>query len=228
MSSDIPNLYVSYLKEIAAFIDKTSEDGRILESAITKISPNNFPPAFARAAASELIAKNYLKNTVIKNQPSSYIAKLDPSLETIQISYLELTHKGVLLVYEKKFSINDNGLIDNSDSLSDDQIIPASDRFVTLNHNSGDYQAAIDALTEIGSKIDGANDTGIDTDERKSIGQEIRALAEGLSQRVVRLARYADAISPRGFLHWLGEKLAGHALEATLKAALAALKSLFG
>ena len=99
------------------------------------------------------------------------------------------------------------------DEESDTKVqIPASDRFVSIDHNSAELIEAVNKLVELEERVDFSNEFAADNEQRLAIKQELAGIRELLSGSKVRIASIFAAVSGSGILRWL----AAHASDAIL------------
>jgi hypothetical protein len=106
--------------------------------------------------------------------------------------------------------------------------VPASDRFVAINHNSAAYVDAVEKLEATATALDQANDLLIAQDEKESLIAEVRSLLNLLKEKVVRLAVLVDATTSRGILGSIRKNFPSDVRSALVGAAVAALLALIG
>lgn len=97
----------------------------------------------------------------------------------------------------------------------DDLEVPASDRTVTLDHNSPAYQDAIGQLDRIIEETRSSNTAGGDPNDRERALVELSAIRRMLEATKVRAQRVVDfAIEP---LRWVAENVAKEGLREAVK-----------
>lgn len=84
--------------------------------------------------------------------------------------------------------------------------VPASDRVVSLDHNSADFKTALKSMDELKVAVEGANDFP-DPETKAAQLAEINAGFELLKSVRVRIQALASVLGPS--LKWLTEKFAG-------------------
>lgn len=85
-------------------------------------------------------------------------------------------------------------------------IIPASDRFVTLDHNAPAYADAVAKIAELTQAVRGANDLFANADDRLAVLSEIEGIGAMLRQKVVRVGAVAQLARQEGTLAYLAAK----------------------
>ena len=103
-----------------------------------------------------------------------------------------------------------------------DPAIPASDRVVSINHNSDAYAQVIDAAEQLKEAVNGFNQ--IDAEESERLVTEIDAGKTLLRSRLVRVGPLAALFVPT--LKWLAAAFAGTAVGMAATSLLEALISL--
>jgi hypothetical protein len=104
---------------------------------------------------------------------------------------------------------------------------PASDRIVTLDHNSRDYKETIDKIDKVVHEIESTNDIGdIPPDEFEARKTELSAGRRLLDATKVRLAAIRDGLY--SILTWFASKFADKSAGELASAATKALARLFG
>jgi hypothetical protein len=104
---------------------------------------------------------------------------------------------------------------------------PASNRVVTLDHNSTEYVDAVRTLNLVTEQVRSSNELAVGSPEEH--GRGLAELEAG--QRVLEAPRLRVAVAVTligGVLVWLLQQVAGTALEPAIKLALAALDKLLG
>lgn len=108
------------------------------------------------------------------------------------------------------------------------EIIPASDRFVSPDHNSKEYIEAQEALKTLVEDVRGSNNLVADPKEKLAIELEIANLKSAFEQPMVRVARFWEATRKNGIVGWLGERVANAIVRASAARALEAICKFFG
>jgi hypothetical protein len=85
--------------------------------------------------------------------------------------------------------------------------IPASDRTVTLGHNSPEQTQALEKIDELVDAVNQANDLPITPEEKEQLVAELSAGRRLLEASTVRLAALRSTVQPA--LRWILEKAAG-------------------
>ncbi|UQR67315.1 hypothetical protein LRP30_19525 [Bradyrhizobium sp. C-145] len=85
--------------------------------------------------------------------------------------------------------------------------IPASDRVVSLSHNSPEQQQALEKLDELVAAVKETNDFPGEPEEREQIVAELSAGRRLLEAARVRVAAVRETLAPT--LKWIGEKAGG-------------------
>src|SRR6185437_9536107 len=103
--------------------------------------------------------------------------------------------------------------------------VPASDRIVTLNHNSDAYKETVETLDKLEDAVEQANDYP-DAEDKEQRLAELSAGKRLLSSARVRVAAAVAVLSP--LLLWLADKFVGSLIGQIAQTAWQALKVLFG
>jgi hypothetical protein len=85
--------------------------------------------------------------------------------------------------------------------------IPASDRTVSLGHNSPEQAQALEKIDELVVAVNQANDLPITPEEKEQLVAELSAGRRLLEASTLRLAALRATVQPA--LHWILEKAAG-------------------
>ena len=115
-----------------------------------------------------------------------------------------------------------------SDSVSA-ELIPAADRFVSLDHNSREYREAVDAVAVLADTIRVTNSPIFaDEGQRLAVLSEVNGIQGLLKATTVRVAAVWQAVREHGVLRWLASAGAGGVLGNVAYDALKALSNLIG
>jgi len=106
--------------------------------------------------------------------------------------------------------------------------VPASDRFVRVDHNNHDVIEATTLLGNLEVELTARNDLPMDADQARAILSEIRGLLVVIQEKSIRLSVIALSISANGALGYLRGQFAEHALAGLTGAIIAALMKAFG
>ena len=87
------------------------------------------------------------------------------------------------------------------------EAIPASDRTVTLGHNSPQQKEALEKIDELVAAVEQANDLPATPEEKEQLVAELSAGRKLLEASIVRLAALRATVQPA--LRWILEKAAG-------------------
>ncbi len=105
--------------------------------------------------------------------------------------------------------------------------VPASDRSVSLDHNSAPYRQAIEALDAAISEAERSNSLGdLTAGERSSILSQLKTGRTLFDDKIIRISAYKTVLEPG--LKWLLEKCADTAVGHALTAAWNAISKLLG
>jgi hypothetical protein len=115
--------------------------------------------------------------------------------------------------------------VESSNPLID---IPASDRFVPVNHNSPDLQEALSKLEDIENRVSKSNELTANREERLAIIREVSDIRKSLKEPLVRLASIWAATTSSGILLWLAKHGGDAALNALATEAIDLLVKIFG
>ncbi|MCH8001499.1 MAG: cell division protein ZapA [Proteobacteria bacterium] len=118
-------------------------------------------------------------------------------------------------------------LVEVIEDLEDQSSVPASDRIVTLNHNSPDYREAIKAIGQVTETIAADNEYGAEAPEEKEA--LLGALKSGrllLSATQVRVSAVRATLLPA--LQYIADNFAKGAVAALGATAVAAVLKLIG
>jgi hypothetical protein len=85
--------------------------------------------------------------------------------------------------------------------------IPASDRVVSLGHNSPEQQEALQRLDELASAVQEANDFPGEPEEKERVVAELSAGRRLLEAARVRVSAVRETLAPT--LKWIAEKAGG-------------------
>lgn len=210
--------------------------GVVFERSLSDSSIANFEPAIARIQFARLEKRGFLikkrdpveeRNPRYKRNPllpdsnlSRLAGLLDPNGEPefIKVSgepYWELTEAGLSYWQGAPDPIG----------------IPASDRFVTLDHNQPEVQAARAAVNDLVERVEGANDLFANDEDRLVAIREVKSLRDALAAPRQRLAALWQATQESSVISFIAREAAGGVVgEVALKvlAAVAALIAIFG
>lgn len=92
------------------------------------------------------------------------------------------------------------------------QLAPASDRFVTFDHNSSDFGSAVAALDVVIQGIEGSNELHADADERLALRREVEGLKVLISEPKARLIAVWSAVQENSALQWVAKQASGGVL----------------
>lgn len=110
---------------------------------------------------------------------------------------------------------------------SKDIVVPASDRFVELDHNSAPYREAISALDAAISEAEKSNSLGdLTAGERISILSQLKTGRTLFDDNSIRVSAYRAVLDPA--LKWLLEKCADNVVGLAITAAITAIGTLLG
>lgn len=190
----------------------SSEDDTFSTSDIAEMSKLNASPAFARRILSELV------------EDGECILFSNDYEEDLGYS---LTAEGWVAAEE---SLSHAALLDAAGiqpNLQGPLEVPASDRFVALDHNSADVVELIAQTDDLITKLTNGNDVGNLTSDMVSVAvQEVGQLKAALEVNFVRpttlFLRASDT------LHWIGKEAAGALVGAAALALLALIAAFFG
>lgn len=116
-----------------------------------------------------------------------------------------------------------------SDSTKKEEVaIPASDRFVSINHNSEEFSEAKTALEELESRVNASNEFTASADERLAVVREIKGLRDLLDEKFIRVAAIVSATKNSGVLAWLSSHVADGAIKTLAENAVKYLLKLIG
>jgi hypothetical protein len=84
---------------------------------------------------------------------------------------------------------------------------PASDRFVSFDHNSAPFKEATNALEQLAEAVRGSNELFADPEERLAVAEEVSSIRHLIARASVRIAAVQQARN--GLLKWLVKAAAG-------------------
>jgi hypothetical protein len=114
-----------------------------------------------------------------------------------------------------------------TDTVPQPNVLPASDRVVSLDHNSAPYREAVGALDAAISVAEKSNSLGdLTAGERSSILSQLKTGRTLFDDKTIRVSAYRAVLEPG--LRWLLEKCADNAVGLALTAALTAIGTLLG
>lgn len=126
---------------------------------------------------------------------------------------------------EAPAALNTTTLTDSASA----ELIPGSDRFVTLDHNSREYREAVDAVAALENAIRVTNlPIFADEGQRLAVLSEVQGIQGLLKATTVRVAAVWQAVRENGVLRWLTNAGAGGVLGNVAYDALKALSNLLG
>lgn len=115
-----------------------------------------------------------------------------------------------------------------ADDYAEASIIPASDRFVDLDHNDPSYVEAKDALSELREAVRTSNEIAVSQDDRLAFISEIESAERQLEQRRIRVAAVWLWTRAQGFLGDLSLKIRSESIHEIARRAARALLHLVG
>jgi hypothetical protein len=105
--------------------------------------------------------------------------------------------------------------------------VPASDRIVTLDHNSPQVREVIEAADGLASQLEETNDTGNLSAEAVEVAiDEVQQIASELRRLAVRMPAFSERA--KSTLSWIGKEAAGALVGAAALGLLALLAALLG
>ena len=163
---------------------------------------NGYPPAILRGALNYLERREYIFEKTGKISQIGILPGL--AQPDRQYVYWEIGPKGLDSWHSTR--AQKRGGVEESVVEKNNEEIPASDRFVSLNHNAPEYTEAREAFDSLANAVDGANDLFADANEKMAVLSEIRFLKENIEKPSVRIAQFWQAINRPGILAWLAEQ----------------------
>jgi hypothetical protein len=107
--------------------------------------------------------------------------------------------------------------------------VPASDRFVALNHNSPEYREGIEAIGRLSEAVRTTNSALFaDESQRLAVVREIEGIKELLNGTSVRLAAIAQHVRDGSVLLWIAGAAGAGVVGNSAYAAVEALRRLCG
>ncbi len=107
-------------------------------------------------------------------------------------------------------------------------LVPAADRFVHIDDNSGKREAAQEAVERLAAEVRKSNSLFINGAEKDTVETELTGLRTLLNGSVVRAQSIWQTISGNGVVRWIAQQSVGAAIGALALAAIAALAALLG
>lgn len=108
-----------------------------------------------------------------------------------------------------------------------EQLVPASDRIVTLDHNNPDLAKAISDAKQLAAQIQASNDVGNMSPEAVAVAvDEIGQIAISLEGPAVRMPSFGNRVVST--LTWIGKEAAGALVGAAALGLLALLATILG
>ncbi|WP_417832469.1 hypothetical protein [Terasakiella sp.] len=141
----------------------------------------------------------------------------DDLIEISDASWLSITKDGIELVEtwsDERYEAANKNLM----------IAPASDRIVSLSHNSQPYADALGALEEVYEGIRSKNDLDISGGEKETCLVAVKTIQTVMSQETVTESIFQEFIVPK--LRWIAEKCADKTIDALIGAAITAVLAL--
>lgn len=109
------------------------------------------------------------------------------------------------------------------------EVIPAADRFVTLDHNSAEYREAVTAIDNLVTAIETTNNQLFaDKAQRLAVVREVKGIRTLLEDASVRISAIAQHVRDGGVLTWLVQKARDGVIGNYAYAAIEALRRLVG
>lgn len=188
-------------------------------------------------------ATNALTSYVKTRLPEIPAAQFNAIVERLdQLAYIELdVNSPDLFVVKYKGWIvgndKDGDAVSASTSLADGlvasdaveaEVIPAADRFVPLNHNSGAFADAASALERLEDTVRSSNGLSVTQEERLAVVSEVRSLRALLDAPTVRVRAIWEAVRGSGVIAWLAKQSAEAVVQAAVIAAATTLLVLVG
>lgn len=204
--------------------------GRIAEF---KIEPAIIRVKFRRLEDLGLLARKQdsvqVKNpSYIKSQKIGDILSTNSEPEFLTQSgppYWELTEEGVEALDGNETTIE---IINHEENQRIYEFIPASDRIVSLDHNSAQHQEAVSALEQVENELVKSNSLNLKPQEREAFVAEVRSAKQLISGKQVRQAAIYLLVQATGILSELWTRFKVETIGALAMAAVTALKLLVG
>lgn len=170
-----------------------------------------------------------LKGTIRELTSRGFIVSLP---RTNNLERYELSQDFVTLaqqIYLEELDITGSKANRKSETLFDQTTeIPASDRFVSLDHNSRDFNEAIETLEKIADRVEKSNELIADKAQRLAIIREVNGLKELIQQPSVRAVTIWHSIKGSGVLAWLTVHGSDAVLNALAVEAVGHMLKIFG
>jgi len=176
---------------------------------------DNFAEKDRRHGGADILSVGWL---VWLSKVNELLAAMDPSVITSMIA----EDSGATLVdyaddkFERSKKLILNGL-EAALVRANGASVPASDRVVSLGHNSPEQEAALEKIDEVIAALQGANDFPGDEEAKEQIIAELSAGRRILEASKVRVAALSTMLAPP--LQWLMEKAAGSMIGKAASAA---------
>lgn len=168
------------------------ESGELLDSDFKYFQTNHgFSVAVIRSALITLTDKGYLsyKRRQRLNSPFRPIdpfASADEEFWVLGEAALEFAHS--------------SGLLSTKTPSPPLPSIPASNRFVSINHNTIEIEQTLEALNKLDERLLTSNELSVSPEERNALSKEVRAFRDALQQQVVRVDQVWNAVKGNGII----------------------------
>jgi hypothetical protein len=210
LMADIPTTCAEMLEHLLTYFEEKNSS-QISAGDLNYFRRFGFPPAMARACLVSLGQYGYVEELDGKDAGSMFGISSP--------TRWQLTLQGVEHWSSRRTAVS----VGSREAESSDSV-PASDRFVPINHNSGEFADAQDALEALGDALKQSNELTISSDERLSVVSEVNELRSHLANSVVRPA-YVWAVV-QSTLVWLARDAASGVIRTLAAKAVDALLNL--
>lgn len=189
----IPGAYQSLLLALHRYFDSEDSDGRIEEHDIPQLKDFQFNRGLARAGIIWLTENGLLERGTYQNENGHF-------------SYWELIPNAAELIYaEVGFTDGANSLTPIK-STAELDIIPSSNRFIHLDHNSGPVREVEQTLVELAEAVRGSNELFANADQKLAILSEPEGIRTTLAQPLARAVQIFELTRQSGVLSWIARE----------------------
>lgn len=216
-------LYVAYRE--AVFRGKEHIDTAYLDKELANLPSS---PGQVRLCIKSLIEDKYLEEDAIASLMTEGVSRVSITPEGVRLVEKELDDESSAVTKFRDHELNDLPAYKIEPTEHQDiAMIPASDRVVSVNHNSEPVKEARQSVDDLVEKLRLGNDLGnLTVEEADAAANEVYQLGLILDNENIRPAMIATFATTT--LRWIADKAAGAVVGTMALSLLALLGAIFG
>ena len=213
-STRLPAVHLTVLLALHRYFGDVPGDGTIQLSEVGGLNGYGCNPGIARAGILWL-AKN------------GWMEVLHDENEGEMTTHFGFTSDGAEELHDL-LNAQSKDVTSETSGSTDVSEIPASDRFVAIDHNSDPFKAADQALDDLVRAVRDSNELELPSIDRDVAIQEIGTIKSIIGGTRIRVAAIWGATQSSSIIRWLSSQTASAAVQNAAIAAITALLSLVG